>query len=425
MLSAQEDQNHHAMFHVIISNVGLFLDLQPVSSLVTLLILVQYPAEFDRLPESENWKPLKDRMRIIMEEGDHVDYRTHERSIPKIVSKGGLAWCEFRSYAEAIKIYGENSRAYELKQRLTELSSDIMQGHQWDGCILEAWLAQQEAGAFEPLLGPINNATGSIRLPHGRQSTVMAAILQMIHQQSSHQAPSMLQPTFSNCNLRAAQINVPVTPRAPGRSIYGPTSFPFSYPAGVYASQYQHGEDSPVVPISPDLSNSSRNSSISTLSTTTMLHDLPTHPAISALRTTPYALTAPVNSTRLSRSSVLRTEDRSQRISQAPTPSPSISGSTSQSSISALSPTECHKVTITNLSLQATKEVIGELVEQKTRRYVTLVQPNPIRLRSRRGQLHAYVSFVEKDDAERAVQQIRGFRFMGRQLHAILETAGG
>ena len=60
------------------------------------------------------------------------------------------------------------------------------------------------------------------------------------------------------------------------------------------------------------------------------------------------------------------------------------------------------------------------LVEEKTHAFVQMIQPEYITLRQVHGQLHAYVKFIRKKDAQEAVQQLHGYTLMGRTLKVTL-----
>ena len=79
-----------------------------------------------------------------------------------------------------------------------------------------------------------------------------------------------------------------------------------------------------------------------------------------------------------------------------------------------------YKVTIRNLSQEATKEGVYALVEERTHAYVQMVQPEYIKLRQVHGQLHAYVEFIREKDAKKAVRQLHGHQLVGRTLQATL-----
>lgn len=90
---------------------------------------------------------------------------------------------------------------------------------------------------------------------------------------------------------------------------------------------------------------------------------------------------------------------------------------------SACLPTQEHKVLVKNLSLDATEQLVYNLIEQNTRVYVPLVLPSPIVLHKDKGQFHAYIKFVDRSDAEKVVQQLDKSHFMGKKLQAALEEA--
>lgn len=289
------------------------------------------------------------------------------------------------------------------------------------------------AGVNGLLRGPIDNATGFIRPSPVPQSSAIAPMAWSSRSQGTHGSPSRPQPvssnrrfsTVSNSHISSGQVAQSLVI---GRSalLGTPASFRSVYATAGSALQQHYGQNYPNVPLSPGLSSSSSNSSISTLSTTTMINpDIPNHAGNSAFRSTPRVSGTVIACTLPSVPSISTPVSISQGVTQSPTPPSSISGSTSQEPMPALPPLGCYKLTVTNMSLHATKELVGALIEQKTRRYVTLLQPDPIRLRRFNRQLHAYINFTQRDDAEKAEREIRGFSFMGRQLHAILEHVDG
>ena len=187
------------------------------------------------------------------------------------------------------------------------------------------------------------------------------------------------------------------------------------YPSGHHV-QYSHGrQDLQQAPKSPGASDSSGESVISVLPTSL---GLPDTAAISAHKFGASVSNSGTAYGSIGGSYMNMAGHSSIHVS---TSSSSMSGSSAISTSAAQPPPKSYKVTIKNLSPHATVDMIGEVVEQKTRIYVPLVQPDPIKLRQFHGQLHAYVKFTQRDDAEKAVQCIRGFEFMSRALDARLE----
>lgn len=170
--------------------------------------------------------------------------------------------------------------------------------------------------------------------------------------------------------------------------------------------------------MTPAFSSSSRNSSISTLSTMMMPPDVasfiatPTFPTISGALGTPYGSRNPS----FSNISVASTSLHSS--GPILTPPPSVSEYESEPP----SPASVHgyKVTIRNLSQDTTKERVYALVEEQTHAYVEMVQPEYIKLRQVHGQVHAFAEFIREKDAKKAVKQLQGQKFMGRTLQATL-----
>lgn len=361
--------------------------------------------------------------------------------VPRCNIRDGLVWFEYKDFAEAARIYGkanEHSKP-ELGQLLIYLGLDLLHLHVWEDvwerCLLNAWLLHSKAGKAGILRGPTDSATGSVRPLPVPCSPAIAPVAWSSHGQRRIEIPSgprsapsmkgyLTDPNgySSQGQLTHSLAAVRIAPTGPSRVAPGPTSFPSGYPAAGYAKQPHIGQVLPEMPMSPGPSDSLRNSSISALSTTVMLPEAPTS---DSSRMTPKVPNTAYVSGSLSVTGVPRTDNTALDYLQAPTPPMFISDSIVHGTPPASSLSACYKVTITNLSLQATKELVGELVEQKTRIYVTLAQPDPIKLRKFKGQLHAYVKFTQKDDAETAVQRIRGFNFMGRTLYAMLEDLGG
>ena len=261
--------------------------------------------------------------------------------------------------------------------------------------MLEAWLLRKNKGDLKDFLGPIDRVTGALRpAPTPRR----LARLSM--------TPNRGDPSGYRTPLRSHSI----------ASSYGSSeeSITTSYLEGVSHS-FQRRQDVPRVSSSP---SSSRNTSISSPSTT-VFRDA--HAATSTFQTVPHTLGSPFASVQRNIANRTATRANFHVDAQGPTPPSSISDNIPRFSTTASAPTRCYKVTIRNLSLEATKECVGELIEQKTRIYVPLVQPQPIKLQPHKGQFHAYVKFTHIDDAEKAVRGIRGLKFLGRPLQAILE----
>ena len=279
------------------------------------------------------------------------------------------------------------------------LDPEFVQGHSWKGCVLEAWLVRKNKGDHEEILGPVDHITGRLRpAPTPRRLT-----------------------------------RLPMTPvRGNYRSPFNSHSIASSYGSSGDSTNSMSSEGVPLsinttsstqqrqrVQKFPSTSSSSRNGSISS-SSTTLSRDAYT--AVSTFHTTPNTLGFPLASAYTNVSKRPAVGYASLINAQRSTPPSSISENASQAFPTTSAPTRYYKVTIRNLSLEATKERVGELIEQKTRIYVPLVQPHPIKLQPHKGQIHAYVKFTRKDDAEKAVRGIRGLRFLGRPLQAILEV---
>ncbi len=172
------------------------------------------------------------------------------------------------------------------------------------------------------------------------------------------------------------------------------------------------------VSMKPAFSSSSRNSSVSALSTMTIpssvasIDATQTFPNLSSALGTPHGSRDPS----FSNLSIASTTSRSH--GPIPTQPPSVSehDSTYRSSAAV----HGYRVTIRNLCPEATKERVYSLVEEKTHAFVQMIQPEYITLRQVHGQLHAYVKFIRKKDAQEAVQQLHGYTLMGRTLKVTL-----
>ena len=232
---------------------------------------------------------------------------------------------------------------------------------------LEAWLIERRDGHNEQLLGPKDTMTGQMR-----------------------QAPVPCSPKITPIPQRQGQPPPTIS--------------------------QQRGQASLMTPVSPDTSSWSRSSSISTLPTMMVMPDMPLHSTKPGLFTTacaPITTFIPRNSSVSSNSTI---DSLTHGIAQLTSPS-SNSEHSSRLPSSASPPVRHYKVTLSHLPLQATTELVGELIEQKVRKYVTLVQPDPIKLQKFKGQSQASVKFLKKNDAEKAVRELQKF-------HATLEVKG-
>lgn len=162
----------------------------------------------------------------------------------------------------------------------------------------------------------------------------------------------------------------------------------------------------PMAPMTPPFSSSSRNSSMSTVCVT---------PNSSALSS---ALGTRNGSRDFDFSNVAVASTASRSCALIPIPPPSVGEYGSDHP----NPADVHgyKVTIRNLSQETAKERIYTLVEDNTHAFVQMIQPEYITLRQVHGQLHAYVKFIHEQDAVMAVQQLHGYKFMGRTLQVTL-----
>ena len=199
-------------------------------------------------------------------------------------------------------------------------------------------------------------------------------------------------------------------------------------PAGVPGSSYLHHQEAQEMSQyklgSSEITKSTTNSDISTFSTpsTAMIYSrdsdrnlMPTRH--SRLRTTE----SPFASRNPSVSSVSTASGSSHDYYQASHPSGS-EGESIPSPLTPISHTSGNfKVTIHNLSPHSTKEAVCDLVEQKSGKYVTLAQPEPIKIRKFKGQVHACIKFARKNDAEKTATGLEGFIYKSRKLHTVLE----
>lgn len=203
-------------------------------------------------------------------------------------------------------------------------------------------------------------------------------------------------------NVYASSASTPVSadPRSPFSEDPNSNS-PRRYTGVSYARPQQYIHFSPSLSMTPAFCNSSRNSSVSTLSTTTVPLD------IADLAITPSGS----RTLSLSKPSV-RGHDPNL------TPPSSIHEYGSKPSSPAA--VHGHKISIRNLSQDVTEERLYRLIEDNTHAFVKLVQPDAIVLRRVHGQLHAYMKFIRKKDAEKAAQKIHGLHFMERVLRATL-----
>ena len=318
------------------------------------------------------------------------------------------------------------------------LPIDTLHDHAGEPRTLEGWLVKVIGGKNETLLGPRDSTTGEIIQVPVPLSPVIKSMPQRScdgEKRHSYELPPKYQPAFS----KKTYLTSPAKPVSSGqvsqssaaaRSSHNGSSnhralastiSPPSYNSAVHSPQ-QRQQASTMRAVSPGLSSSSRNSSISTLPAMMVPPDVSFHITSPGLFTTahmPITTPIPRNSSISSISSI----DSIIRGVAQHTPSTSSGGSSTRSQLAAPPSVRCYKVTLSHVNLQATTELVGELIEKKTRNYVTLVQPDPIKLHRGKSQNHAYIKFTKKDDAEKAVRELRRFTFMGKQLDATLEVS--
>lgn len=270
---------------------------------------------------------------------------------------------------------------------------------------------------MKQLLGPFDDATGSmLEFP----VPISPPIAPTMYRRRRPTLPSGPPPagaqsgnTGSNYydsrghNVYASSAGMPVSADPISASSEDPAgNIPRHYAGFTYARPQQYVHGSPNLAMTPALYSSSRNSSVSTLSTMTVPLD------IANLSITPNG------SRNLSLSNSSVTSATARGHDQNRNPPSSIQEFDSKPS----SPAAVHgyKITIRNLSQDATEERVYKLIEDNTHAFVKLIQPDSIVLRRVHGQLHAYVKFIRKEDAEKAVKHIHGLHFMERVLRATL-----
>lgn len=303
--------------------------------------------------------------------------------------------------------------------------------------MLKAWLFRQSNIHCKLLDGPIDKVTGKI-LPEPKwENPALVPYNPITHSQRGPKTPTTYLPvnayygsginhTASTYYASQKRIMQPL----PGAG-HVPPSFPnyassarmnppsgSGYPGCV--SQKQSGQASLAMPISPVLSSSSRNSSISTLSTI-MLPDTSTYDTMPTFRSTPSKLDTPFTSRAGSFSGTSVASNTPRGYAQAPTPPPSVSENASQPSTPTSQPAEHYNVTIRNLSPQATRDLVYKLLENNTRIYVELMQPDGLKLSKVTGSLRAQVKFTREEDAEKALENLHGHTFMNKKLHVSMD----
>lgn len=289
-----------------------------------------------------------------------------------------------------------------------------MQGHFWSsqGYSLNCHLSQRDGATVKRLLGPIDDATGKM-LP--MPVPISPPIVPTMYRRRGPALPSGPNPasvhngsTGSNHsgsgsrNAYASSVGTPVS--ADSLSPFGEdpnSNIPRRYTGVSYARPQQYVHGSPNLSMTPAFCSSSRNSSVSTLSTMTMPLD------IAGLAITPSG----------SRNLSLSNPSVRNHYPNLTSPSSTHEHGSKPSSPAAV---HGHKISIRNLSQDATEERLYRLIEDNTHAFVKLVQPDSIVLCRVHGQLHAYVKFIRKEDAEKAAQQIHGLHFMERVLRATL-----
>lgn len=291
--------------------------------------------------------------------------------------------------------------------------------------MLNAYVLQQDGRRLVQLCGPIEIGTGQLlRAP----VPLSPPIVPLTHRQRGRMGPTGSHPASAqhdhanSSDYSGRRRNV--QPLAGGTFLVvnsfdqvneAPTSSPAGNAGVGHPLQQQSVQRSKALPMTPASWSSSRNSSVSTLSGMTIPPDVArfdvtlTFSSLSSGLDTPYKSRNPG----FSNLSVGSTTSRNCGI--IPTPPPS-------AGLEHPSPAAIrgYKVTIRNLSQETTKERVYTLVEEKTSAFVQMIQPGYITLRQVHGQLHAYVKFIREKDAEKAVQKLHGYKFMGRTLQATL-----
>ncbi|KAL6715623.1 hypothetical protein ACLMJK_006584 [Lecanora helva] len=362
------------------------------------VLIGNLPSRLRYFSKEKQWQLLKDEMKLMSGK--------EEKNPKSINAKNRLHGAKCIAQRESIRTGKPVTRekvnelfdlleSWQLPKSnidrgIAELEFDnycFMQGHVWNECVLETWLLRKVDNGFKMLRAPVDSSTGLLRPAPVRLGKVAAA--------PDGKGDGLHKDLPHSCAPHALATN----------------------------DHIQRRQRVPKTPLSPCRSSSSRGSSISSPPVqTTPHHRFTAIPPSVVLSNTPGSSLAFGN---LDNTTRLVSANASQGYAQELTPSSSISVQSLPISSPLTVSTKYYRVTIKNLSLEATDETIGDLIEQRTRRYVPLVQPKPITFRRIKGTLHAYIKFTQEDDARNAVQSLKDLKYLGRTIHATLDIVDG
>ena len=296
-----------------------------------------------------------------------------------------------------------------VERLLTSLIADTLHRHVWEGHELAAIKFPEVDSASPTTVHPTSLPRNRVKSLERQYRCRVKRALSPKH----HNAPSNENISASPASSRSLErLTELISLRRSEMDEY----------CGIAPSAYNlHrfiGWASRTMPVSPGLSSSSRNSSIPVTSTMGLL------PAtlLDPIMRTPADV---LHSRSMSNDTSLFNVSVPNKVAYADGQEWMYSTSDgefrSQHPMSTITAPLFYRVIIFNLNLQCTREDIGGLIEEKSCRYVPLMQPNPIELDRFNGQLHAIVKFVHEVHAKEAFQKIPGLKFMGKRLDATLE----